>query len=312
MKIIPYKILAGEIALADSNYAVFKYNVFDGDDQTSSDTHFSYFDDIKGQAAPYRLKDPETHDFKNFVFDLKKFDAEDLSFFTFGVGYQITERPEQQFDPQTEKIRMVMRDANDMRYTRGIIVPSIGASAFKDGSGNQLAASGGAGRVKAIFETHSELEFRYEVTASKEDVAAAISNLSLVEMKFTVRPFNPHPSNPGIELDKLLRTAKVGKLTATAKPADGGALSPDDGGLVSEAQGLVEKGYGQSGLTANTEDGATVRYKPRSFSGDKEKDQAVAEKPRQLHITVEKMPGDEASEEKRIAKALTEIFVNDD
>lgn len=294
--------------MPDSSYAVFKYHLFDGDDLVVGDNHFAAFDEVKGRPAPYRLRDPEQHDFKNFIFDLQHFRDEGLGYFTFGVGYQITERPEQQYNAETEKISLVMRDANDMRYTRGVFVPSIGASAFRDASGNQLAATGGAGRVRAIFETHSELDFQYDLTATKEDVSSAIRNLRLVEMKFTVRPFNPHPANPGIELDKLLRTAKVGKLTATAKPADGGALSPDNGGLVSEAQGLVEKGYGQSGLTATTEDGATVKYKPRVFSGDKEKDQATTEKPRQLHISVER----EVGEEKRIAKALMEIFENGD
>jgi hypothetical protein len=291
-----------------SNYAVFRYQIFDDADAIDLSSHFDAFDDLKGKPAPYRIRDPEGHDFKNFIFDLQKLEIDGVEFFSFGVGYQITERPEQQYDDRTEKISLVMRDANDMRYTRGVFVPAIGASAFKDGSGNQLNASGGIGRVKAIFESHSEMEFHSELTASKTDVASAIKNLDLVEMKFTVRPFNPHPSNPGIELDKLLRTANVGKLTATAKPFDGGNLSPSDGGLVSEAQGLVEKGYGQSGITANTSDGATVKYKPKPFSGDKEKDQATEEKPRLLHVSVEKEPGNEPAEEKRIVSALIEIF----
>jgi len=298
--------------MPSSNYAVFKYQIQDGGEEINSDEHYAAFTEMKGKQAPYRIRDPETHDFKNFIFDLQEFEAEGTKYFSFGVGYQISERPEQQYDPDTEKVRLVMRDANDMRYTRGVFVPSLGASAFRDGSGTFLAAAGGIGRVKAIFDTHSELDFLHELTASKADVSSAIKNLKLVEMKFTVRPFNPHPSNPGIELDKLLRTANVGKLTATAKPFEGGSMNPQEGGLVSEAQGLVDKGYGQSGLTANTSDGATVKYKPKPFSGDKEKDQSADEKPRLLHITVERDDGDDLTEEKRIVRALVEIFTDDE
>ena len=66
-----------------------------------------------------------------------------------------------------------------------------------------------------------------------------------------------------------------------------------------------------TGVTANTEDGTTVIYKKRPLTGDKEKDQTIEEKPRQLYVSVEKGEGDGA-EELRIARALREIYGDDE
>ena len=138
-----------------SRYAVFRYQVKDEDEgSVHAESHFGSFEGVWGKKAPYRVRDPETNDFENFIFDLQSVEKEELKFFYFGVGYQITEKPEHQFDPNTGKVQLVMRDANDMRYTRGVFLPGFQVAAFKEGSGDFLSATGGIGRVASIFDYH--------------------------------------------------------------------------------------------------------------------------------------------------------------
>lgn len=294
--------------MATVRYAVYRYSMYDSDEGlVPHDTHYDIFKSIKGLKAPYRVRDVQEHDLTNFIFDLEESQRGVTSYFKFGVGYQITSRMERQLDPRSEKIRQVFIDANDMRFTRGIFIPELGVCGFRDGSGDNISATGGAGRVQAIFETYSEFYPDFEFTASQQDLERAVHRLKLIEMKFEVRPFNPHPSIPGMELHALLEKAKVGKLTATARPHEGGAMIDESGGLVSEVQGMSNKAYGQYGITAKTEEGATVTYKKKTLTGDRDKDQATQEKPKQLHISVEKGES-EAENEIRLVGALVEMY----
>ncbi|MDF2232210.1 hypothetical protein P2H44_06550 [Albimonas sp. CAU 1670] len=294
------------------NFAIFRYTMSNSEgEEIDHSHHLAEFDNIKGKKAPYRVRDPEKNDEKHFVFDISDSKLSGLDYFSFGVGYQITERLERQLNPRTEKISPVYRDANDMRYTRAVFVPAYGVCAFRDGSGDDLSATGGAGRVRAIFEHHGEIAFDYIATANRNDVSKALKKLRLIELTFEVRPFNPHPSVPGDELHKLLSIAKVDKFTGKARPADGGHMVPDSGGLVSEVDGLTQKSYGHLGLKATTSEGAEVVYKKKKLQGDREKDQAAEERPQVLFVSVEKMGSDEA-EELQIVRALRELFESDE
>ena len=295
--------------MPESRYSVFRYSIVsDQGELVDPSNHMAEFEAVRGEKAPYRVSDPELHDYKNFIFDIVEVPAPDgVTAFSFGVGYKITSRVEHYLDPDTEKVTLQERPADDMRFTRGVFVPDLSVAAFRDGSGDSLAAASGIGRTKAIFDIYSQGEFGFEMTASAEEVEKAVANLQLVKMSFDVRPFNPHPANPGLELHELMNRAKVGKLTATATPFEGGQMTGDAGGLVSEVQGLTRKHYGHYGIVAKTDDGATVSYKKRPFKGDREKDQKEEEKPRLLNISVER--GDhEINEEARVVKAILEIY----
>ena len=271
-------------------------------------SHFKECESVKGKKAAYRVRDTQESDLRNFIFDIGSDKISEEPYFSFGVGYQITERLVKVLNPDTEKIDLVRHRADEMRYTRGVFLPRIGVTAFRDGSGDDIGAVGGIGRTAAILEQFSDVVLDFELTARQEDVDRAVDRLRLMEMRFEVRPFNPHPRNPGLVLSGLMEKAKVGNLNAVAKPYEGGALSPESGGVVSEVRGLSDASYGHFGITATTKEGATVVYKKRKLSGDREKDQAADEKPRLMLISVERTDLWDEGEVKRIAQALIELY----
>ena len=291
-----------------SKYAIFRYWFLDDDGKSlKHNGQLEVLEELRGQKAPYRARDPQPDDFKNFIFDVEEKEINGYKYISFGIGYIVEFRVERRLNRDTEKVEVAMVESDDLRSTRAVLVPRFGVSAFKDGSGDQVSATGGAGRTSAIVAMYTEGAAEFEETASQQDVDQAMERLRLVEMTFDVRPFNPHPSVPGDMLHELLQKANVGKMSAKTTPHPGGGLTTDEEGIVSEARGMSAKGYGHFGIKAETEAGAQVSYKKPPLRGEVDKDLTAEEKPKLLRIAVEKSEVDE-EEETAIVEAMIEIF----
>jgi hypothetical protein len=216
-------------------------------------------------------------------------------------------RVERRWNEEEDEYQIVPVTADDLIFTSFIALPRLGVIAARDGTTNQLSALSGMGRLRSIMATHSDYVFRYSRSAEPADVDRAMASLRLTEFSFDVRPFNPHPRNPGEKLDALMKEAGVARFRGKAQPANTSSMKPDDDGIIAEAVGLARAGYGQFALKAETETGAKLSYGKPPFEHDRERSAAAAERPRMLKVAV---PHDDPdmTEQEHVVSVMLELF----
>lgn len=289
-------------------YIMFRYFIWDeADERADWQDHREVIESVKGKASPRKLRDTDKRNFNNYVMRVRPDNIEGELVLIFDVGYRIDTRVELRWNRRRDEYDAVDVDADDTIFTRVICVPRLGIMAAKDGSGERLSAASAMARLRAIIQTHTEFGFQYERTASESDVRKAIAKLRILEFAFEVRPFNPHPKNPGEKLDDLMKIARVGRFRGKAEATNVQNMTSAEGGLVSEAIGLADEGYGQYSVKGQTKSGATVTYAKPPFSPDREKNEAAADRPRALKVAVPRDDPD-ITEEEFVIRVILELF----
>ncbi|HBC14316.1 MAG: hypothetical protein CMH88_15615 [Oceanibulbus sp.] len=291
-----------------ASYVLYRYAIFDGaDDLVEHERHRKIVRSARGEGAPYRSRDPGAGDLNNYIMRYKSKTIEGEKASVFDVGYKIASRVENRWDETTDEFDLVKTTANDVVFTRVILIPKLGLAAVKDGSGDRLPARSGIGRTRSIIEFVTDYTFDYAKTAEFDDVERAMKLYRVVEFDFKVRPFNPHPKNPGDRLHELMQIAKVGSLRGHAEPSAAGGMKKEEEGLLDEVVGLSKSGYGRFNLKAETNTGAKIAFGQTRFTGDREKDEAASQRPRELKVSV---PRDdvESREEAQVVKVIKELF----
>lgn len=289
-------------------YILFRYHLYDeADGPVSPIEDRDVIQSVRGKAAPYRTSDPNPDNYNNYVMRVRPENIEGELVLIFDVGYRISRRVEHRWNRRKDEYDLVDVEADDTVFTRLVAIPRLRVIGAKDGTGDRLAATSAMGRLKAIVNTHSDYSFQYERTASQEDVEAAIARLRLTEFAFEVRPFNPHPSNPGEKLDELLKVAHVQRFRGKAQASPAARMNADEDGLISEAIGLSKAGYGQFAVKGETESGVVVSYAKPTFSPERDRNEAAAGRARALKVAV---PRDdpEMTEEEYVVRVILELF----
>jgi hypothetical protein len=290
-----------------ANYLLFRYELRDEDDHTvGGRAHDGIFEDVKGKPAGYRSEDAISAR-TNVLMRLRKDNIIGEYALTFDVGYKITDRVEKRWNEATDEYDFVPVGANDLMFTSFVALPRFGVVAVRDGSSDQLSALSGIGRLRSIVAAHSDHILRYSRSAEAADVDRAMQTLRLTEFSFDVRPFNPHPRNPGEKLHELMKEAGVGRFKGKAQPTSTTPMKPDEDGIIAEAVGLARAGYGQFALKAETATGAKLSYGKPPFQQDKARSAAVAERPRMLKVAV---PHDDPdmTEQEHVVSVMLELF----
>lgn len=292
-----------------ASYVFYRYSIFDeADDLVEASQHRKIIRSVKGLGAPYRSPDPAAGDLNNYImrYRSKQIDHEDAS--VFDVGHSIDKRVENRWDRTNDEFEMVQTPANDTVFTRVIVIPRLGIAAVKDGSGpDRLPASSGMGRTRSIIQYLSDYTLSYEKTADMGDVERAMQKYRVVEFDFKVRPFNPHPKNPGEKLDEMMKAAQIGRFRGHAEPSSASGMKKAEDGLLDEVVGLSKAGYGQFRLKAETDSGAKITYGAPALNDDREKNEAAAHRPRELKVEVPR-DDSENKEELSVVKVMKEIF----
>lgn len=291
-----------------ASYIFYRYYIYDeADDFVDHSQHRQIVRSAKGEGAPYRSKDPSAGDLNNYIMRYKSKKIEDESASVFDVGYKIASRVENRWNERDDEFELVDTPANDVVFTRVILVPKLGIAAVKDGSGDRLPARSGIARTRSIIEFLTDYSFEYSKTAEMDDVEKAMQLYRVVEFDFKVRPFNPHPKNPGDKLDELMNIAKVGSLRGHAEPSASEGMEKKEDGLLDEVVGLSKEGYGQFKLKAETPSGAKLTYGQPRFTGDRDKNEAASQRPRELKVSVPKNDS-ESREDAQVVKVMKELF----
>lgn len=290
------------------SYCFYKYAILDEfEDSIYPDEHAKIIRGIACQKVAHRKPNPGPLDRDTFIMRFREEVLAGQECAIFDVAKSVDYRVEHRYNPDSDDLDLVDVNADDTIWTHLIMVPAMERIGIRDGSGERLTADQGANRVRSVIRGLTALDFSYERTATSREVANAAQRLGLTEFTFTARPANPHPSRPGELMDELLRKAKVGKMTAKTEPVYGHTLSVADEGVVSEAIGLANDGYGQYGFKGTTGTGVEVAYKKPKYEGTKEGNLKQQAKPSSLKVLV---PSDDtrASEEEHVVKTMLEIY----
>lgn len=263
-----------------------------------------------GKMVSHRKADPDDDDLDTFLFkvvDLGTVGAQRV--LTWHVGRQVTVRPRTRYDRETDETVDELVRTDEVQFAKFVALPWHGVCATVDRTNERsLPAASAISRLKSVVSLIPGGELRITPAANSADLARALQDWKIESFTFTLRPFNPTIRKPGDKMDELLRADGIGVLSGSAKPAEAEAGMHDStAGLMAEARGLSDHGYGQFGFTGRTPEGRRVAMPKPDFSTDKEKNLRQQANKRRLKVYIEEQ-GTVDGETIEIVRALIDTF----
>jgi hypothetical protein len=152
-----------------------------------------------------------------------------------------------------------------------------------------------------------DAEVDVNFAGTPDDAQKALETWKLDEFSFTVRPFNPTVRKMGEKMHELLISDEIGTLQAVARPIQGKDMKDSHEGLIAEAKGLTDAGYGQFGAKGTTPHGLRASLSKPKFTMNKEENKEAQAQNRTLKVYMPK--ADSADEEEAaIVKALLDLY----
>jgi hypothetical protein len=238
-----------------------------------------------------------------------RFSVGDWDVLAWDAAQELTGRSAATYDAEADEVTVDWHPGRSIRFATFIAIPRLGVLAVSDRAGDHfLSAKAGISRFKAVFRSMvEEGEADIMLAASHADVRRALGEWSLSRFSFTVRPFNPHPSDPGRTLSDLFDRDGIGKVTGRAEAAPGKIMQMHSGGYIEETLGLTEKGYGQVGVEGETPSGRRASVAKPSFSPERKTNEKRQTEPQVLRVFVD-VKDNRAEEAEEAARALLEFY----
>jgi hypothetical protein len=290
-------------------YLFCRYSILDDEDPITPDEEWAMLNEIKGQPIAYRTREPSPDDYDTFLMRPRRKQYAGFTVHTWVVARDIRERERSRHDKRADDVVNDMVPTEEIRHTKFIAIPRLGVFAVDDSiSDRTLGAKSAVSRFTAVIEQNVlDTEVVVNFAGTPDDAQRALETWTLDQFSFTVRPFNPTPRKLGEQIHELMIADGVGKLTAIATPVHGADMKDSHEGLIAEAKGLTEEGYGQYGAIGTTPDGLKASLSKPKFTMDKEKNKLAQAQNRTLKVYIPK--GNNAEEdEEAIIRALLDLY----
>jgi len=239
-------------------YVFCRYQILDENEQPlSAREEFELFEDIKGKPIAYRVREPKPDDHDTYLMKPRTKKLLSYTVHTWEVAQDIKFREATKYDKRKDDTKDETVPTDEIRHTKFLGIPSLGVFAVDDTiSERNLGAKSAVGRFGQVIETlKKDFDVRVTFAGTPEDAQRALDTWTLDQFTFTVRPFNPTPRKMGEQLHEFMVADKVGTLRAIALPDDTHDMRDSHEGIISEAKGLSDAGYGQYGASGVTPDG---------------------------------------------------------
>jgi hypothetical protein len=213
----------------------------------SADEEWKLLTDIKGKPIAYRVRDPKRDDYNTYIMQPREKSYFGYAVYTWSVANDLKFRQRSKYDRIADEVKDEIVETDEVRHTGFIALPALGVMAVDDSiSERSLGARAAVARFRAVVETLiDDSDVVIHFAGTPQDAQRALETWTLDEFSFSVRPFNPHPEKLGEIMDELMRKDNVGSLRGVALPAASQPMRDSHGGLIAEAKGLSEAGYGQ-------------------------------------------------------------------
>jgi hypothetical protein len=240
-----------------TSYLFCRYLILDDEDPITPDEEWEMLQEIKGQVIAYRVREPKPDDLDTFLMKPRRKQIAGYTVHTWAVAQDVKFRERTRYDKRTDEVTDDTVETEEIRHTKFIAIPRLQVFAVDDSlSERTLGAKSAVSRFTTIVEQLvPDSDVRVNFAGTSEDAQKALETWKLDQFSFTVRPFNPTPRKPGDSMHELMVEDQIGTLRAIATPLEGEDMRDSHKGLISEAKGLTDAGYGQYGATGTTPDG---------------------------------------------------------
>jgi hypothetical protein len=181
-------------------YVFCRYQVLDEDEKPlSAREEFELFEDVKGKAIAYRVRQPKSEDFDTYLMKPREKRISSYTVHTWEVSQDIRFREVTMYDKRRDETKDEIVETNEIRHTKFLGIPSLGVFAVEDTiSERSLGARSAVGRFRQIIETSKkDFDVRVAFAGTPQDAQRALETWTLDQFTFTVRPFNPTPKKVG-------------------------------------------------------------------------------------------------------------------
>lgn len=292
-----------------TSYLFCRYQILVDESPLSASEELSLLVSVLGRPIAYRVREPDPDDFDTYLMKPRSKSMHGYSVHTWEVAQDIKFRERSRYDRTNDDVQNEIVPTDEIRHTKFVAVPLLRVVAVDDSlSERSLGARSAVGRFRGILESHrDDIDVTVSFAGTPQDAQRALETWSLDQFSFTVRPFNPTPRKPGDVMDELMQNDGVGILRAIAKPAGEQDMRDSHAGLIAEARGLTDAGYGQYGATGTTPDGLRASISQPKFSTEKKKNLETAAQNRTLKVYIERSDTAE-EEESAVVKALIDLY----
>ena len=285
-----------------------RYTISRNDRPLGASEQLTLLNSIRGRVVAYRKVDPSEGDRNTFAMKPSTFNIGHRRSLVWYVGYYVGIRSEASYNQADDDIIERLVETNGIKFTKFIAVPSLGAVAVQDQTGDiHLSGASGISRFKAIARDVQGISAEIELAASNQDVMNALNVWSIEQFTFNLRPFNPTARRMGRLLHELFVANDIGKMRGVAQPSHGHYIQNPSEGFVGEAVGLVSAGYGQMSLKGRTAGGQEASFGKPVFSDSQDENAKRQERPRSLRVYFEPAESDE-SLNMEVAQTLVDFY----
>jgi hypothetical protein len=287
-----------------------RYHISRNGRPLGSSEQLAVLNSIKGRVVAYRKVDPSEEEHDTFAMKPSTFNLGQRSCLVWYVGYYVGIRSEAAYNQSDDDIIETLVKTNSIKYTKFVSVPSVGAVAVQDQTGDiHLNAASGIGRLKAIIRSLPGVTAEIELAASNQDVMGALNTWSIEQFTFNLRPFNPTARRMGRLSHDLFVANDIGKMRGVAQPSHGHYIQNPSEGFVGEAIALVSAGYGQMSLKGKTPRGQEASFGKPAFSESRDENAKRQERPRSLRVYFEPAES-ESLLNGQVAQSLVDLYAS--
>ena len=268
---------------------------------------------LRAKRIAYRVPNPVEDDHTTFL--IKPRDQKLLGYqvVSWEIAQDVRTRLRTRYIHDEDETVQDLVETDELKKARVVAIPQLLVLAVEDRvSEYHLSGLSALSRTRQIVLEHGgKAEFDFNPAGTQMDLDRALQTWSLDKFDFTVRPFNPTVRKYGETLHELMVRDGAGRLTGRITPMPQGEMHQGADGIISEAKGLSDAGYGQYGATGTTPEGFRAALSKPKFDMSKEINQARQAEGRTLKVYIG-AEGSQDAELKSVVRALVEMYGPDE
>jgi hypothetical protein len=300
---------AGETVMARPiPYLFCRYQLIADGSALSAAEEFDLLKKMRGQRIAHRIRDAQPDDADTYLVKPREKLIAGRRVHTWEIAQDRKTRERTKYDQVKDETTDETVRTDEIRHTKFLAVPSLSALAVDDRiSERSLGARSAVSRFVGIVEKIGKIEANITFAGTSQDVQRALDTWTLDQFSFTVRPFNPTPSKPGDKMHELLAKDNVGVMRAVTFPDTEHNMRDSHHGIISEAKGLSDAGYGQIGASGTTPSGLKATINKPKFETDREKNKQHQAQNRTMKVYIDAAESTD-DEERALVKALIDLY----
>jgi hypothetical protein len=135
-------------------YVFCRYQILDENEKPlSAREQFELFEEVKGKAIAYRIREPKPDDFDTYLMKPREKKISSYTVHTWEIAQDIKFREATKYDKRKDETKDEIVETDEIRHSKFLSIPSLGVFAVDDTiSERSLGAKSSVGRFSQIIE----------------------------------------------------------------------------------------------------------------------------------------------------------------